>query len=110
MHSEPATHEQAGRGSPKSYLTGFALSVVLTVIPFALAMHPNVSRGAIIVSILVLAVAQILVHLVYFLHLDRSSQQRWNVIAFVFTVLIVAILIGGSIWIMVNIAHNMMGP
>jgi cytochrome o ubiquinol oxidase subunit IV len=50
----------------------------------------------------------VLVHLTYFLHMDASSSQRWNVVAFIFTVLTAAIVIGGSIWIMHNVATNMM--
>ncbi|KHN90866.1 cytochrome o ubiquinol oxidase subunit IV [Pectobacterium actinidiae] len=51
---------------------------------------------------------QILVHLVYFLHLNTSSEERWNVVALVFAVLIIAIVVVGSIWIMMSAHHNMM--
>jgi len=51
---------------------------------------------------------QIVVHLVYFLHLNSSSSQRWNVTAFAFTVLTVAIVIGGTLWVMHNVTMNMM--
>lgn len=97
-------------GSRSSYLTGFALSVVLTAIPFALVMGGSVPRATAVPVIVALAVAQILVHLYYFLHLDASRRQSANVTAFIFTVLIVAILVGGSIWIMINIHHFMIGP
>lgn len=95
-------------GSRSTYLTGFVLSVILTAIPFALVMGGNLSRATVVPVIVALAVAQILVHLYYFLHLDASRQQSANVTAFIFTVLIVAILVGGSIWIMINIHHFMM--
>ena len=55
-----------------------------------------------------LAVVQILVHMVYFLHLDRSSEQRWNVIVLAFTALILLIVVAGSLWIMHNMNVNMM--
>jgi len=55
------------------------------------------------------ALVQIIVHLIYFLHMDRSSEQRWNVMAFAFTILIVSIVLVGSLWIMHN-ANTLMMP
>ncbi|SNS02946.1 cytochrome bo3 quinol oxidase subunit 4 [Methylobacillus rhizosphaerae] len=99
----------AGHGSFKTYLIGFVLSVILTVIPFGLLMFPNeLTHSTILATILVFAVVQILVHLVYFLHMNTSSEQRWNVTAFIFTVLILAIVVVGSLWVMFHLNHNMM--
>lgn len=99
----------ASHGSFKSYMVGFILSVVLTVIPFGLVMVPGfMSKDAVLLTILGFAVVQVIVHLIYFLHLDRSSEQRWNVIAFVFSALIIAFLVGLSLWIMFSIHHFMM--
>ncbi|MFF7707132.1 cytochrome o ubiquinol oxidase subunit IV [Pseudomonas sp. NPDC007930] len=98
----------ASHGSFKSYMIGFVLSVILTVIPFGLVMAGSMSKDAILAIILVFAVVQVIVHLVYFLHLDRSSEQRWNVIAFVFSAVIIAFLVGLSLWIMFSIHHFMM--
>ena len=109
MHGDRAKQNQP-HGTLKSTLTGFLLSVVLTAIPFALVMRPGFSHGAIVAAIFAMAVVQILVHLYYFLHLDAAPEQRWNLIAFVFTALIVVILVGGSVWIMINIANHMMVP
>ena len=94
---------EPGTGSVKSYLTGFILAIVLTVIPFALVMNGVLSWTATIIAIFAAAVLQMLVHLHYFLHLDASSQQRWNVLAIVFTGIIVLILVGGSVWIMFSL-------
>ncbi|KEZ02602.1 cytochrome C oxidase subunit III, partial [Burkholderia sp. MSh2] len=55
-----------------------------------------------------LAFVQIIVHLVYFLHMNSSSGQRWNVMAFSYTVLTAAILIIGTLWVMHNVSMNMM--
>ena len=63
---------------------------------------------ALIVAILAMAVVQVLVHLVCFLHMNTKSDEGWNMTAFVFTVLIIAILVVGSIWIMWNLNYNMM--
>ncbi|MCB5184207.1 cytochrome o ubiquinol oxidase subunit IV [Methylobacillus gramineus] len=101
-------HSGASHGSVKSYVIGFILSVILTVIPFALVMFPTLAPGVILTSILVLAIVQIVVHLVYFLHMNNSSEQRWNVMAFIFTILIIAIVVIGSLWIMFHLNHNMM--
>ena len=58
-------------------------------------------------AILAFAVVQVFVHIVYFLHMDRSAEQRWNVLAFAFTILILVIVVAGSIWIMHNATTNM---
>ena len=61
-----------------------------------------------IIAIAVLAFIQILVHLVFFLHMNTSSSQRWNVLAFAFTVLVAVILIGGTLWVLHNVSAHMM--
>jgi cytochrome o ubiquinol oxidase operon protein cyoD len=96
--------------SAKSYLVGFVLSVILTAIPFGLVMdqaHYGLTAETVLAAILVLAVVQVFVHIVYFLHMDRSAEQRWNVLAFAFTALILVIVVAGSIWIMHNATSNM---
>lgn len=98
----------AGRGSLKSYAAGFILAMVLTVIAFGLVMSGALPRSATIFGILGAAVVQMIVHLHYFLHLDGSSEARWNVLALLFTLLIMFIFVGGSIWIMFNLKYRMM--
>lgn len=95
-----------GHGSRKSYTVGFLLAIALTIVPFGLVMtHASVGTPLIIA---VFALAQILVHVVYFLHVDRSEAQRWNLTALLFTAIVVCIILGGSIWIMHNLYVNMM--
>jgi cytochrome o ubiquinol oxidase subunit IV len=98
----------AGRGTLNSYLTGFVLSLILTAIPFALVMSGTWSASATLAAIFIAGTVQILVHLYYFLHLDTSSAARWNVLAMIFTVLIMVLFVGGTIWIMFNLYHRMM--
>ncbi|MBI4964733.1 MAG: cytochrome o ubiquinol oxidase subunit IV [Desulfomonile tiedjei] len=98
----------ASRGSLKSYLTGFVLSLILTAIPFALVMSGTWSSSAILAGIFIAGIVQILVHLYYFLHLDTSSAARWNVFALIFTLAIMVLFVGGTIWIMLNLYHRMM--
>ena len=96
--------------SVKSYMIGFVLSIILTAIPFGLVMqqgHYGFSAGTVVAAILALAVVQVFVHVVYFLHMDRSAEQRWNVVAFAFTVMILVIVVSGSVWIMHNATSNM---
>ena len=93
----------------KGYLTGFFLSVVLTVIPFWLVMGDVLdNRTFTILLILVLGVAQILVHVVYFLHMNSRSEGGWNLMALAFTLVLVVIVLAGSIWIMFSANANMM--
>lgn len=103
-------HNSAGasHGNTKQYTIGFILSVILTVIPFGMVMAGGFGRGIVMAVIAITAVAQVLVQLVYFLHMNSSSEQRWNVIAFIYTVLCIAVLLVGSVWIMNYLYYNMM--
>jgi cytochrome o ubiquinol oxidase operon protein cyoD len=96
-------------GSRRGYLTGFVLAVILTVIPFWLVMG-GVLENATITALLIFACAilQILVHVVCFLHLDTRAEGGWSLISFMFTIVIVGILISGSVWIMYHLNTNLM--
>lgn len=101
--------EHANHGSLRSYLTGFVLAVILTVIPFWLVMgHVFQSPWLTITLVLLLAVVQILVHVIYFLHLDTRSEGGWNLLSFIFTIVLVVIVLGASIWVIYNENVNMM--
>jgi cytochrome o ubiquinol oxidase subunit IV len=93
----------ASKGTYVSYLVGFVLAIALTAVPFWLVLSSTLPATTIVGIVFACAVVQILVHLHYFLHLDLSSEQRWNMAAFVFTVLIIGIMVGGSTWIMFNL-------
>ncbi|EAX5777989.1 cytochrome o ubiquinol oxidase subunit IV [Salmonella enterica subsp. enterica serovar Senftenberg] len=99
--------EGAAHGSVKSYMTGFLLSVMLTAIPFWLVMGRGTTEGSILGGVLVCAVVQVLVHLIYFLHLNTAYETRWNLVVIVFTAVIIFIVITGSLWIMWNLNHRM---
>jgi cytochrome o ubiquinol oxidase operon protein cyoD len=96
------------RGTLKSYLTGFVLALILTAIPFALVMKGTWSFSATLAGIFIAGIVQILVHLHYFLHLDTSSASRWNVLAMIFTLLIMILFVGGTLWIMYTLNYRMM--
>ncbi len=106
-HAQGAGGES--HGSVKSYLIGFVLAAILTIIPFWVVMAGGLASGlATGLVILVCGVLQLLVHLVFFLHLDRSSAQRWNVNVGLFTVLMIVIIIAGTLWVMWNMNYHMM--
>ncbi|RAP72172.1 cytochrome o ubiquinol oxidase subunit IV [Candidatus Erwinia dacicola] len=89
-------------------MIGFILSVILTGIPFWMVMDGGASKATILTVVHICAVVQVLVHLVYFLHLDSKSEGGWNLIAIVFAALIILIVVVGSLWIMWNLNYNMM--
>lgn len=93
----------------KGYIIGFILSVILTVIPFSLVIYGRgaLAAGWILAGLAASAVVQVIVQLHYFLHLDRSSDQSWNVQAILFSALIIVILVGGSLWIMADLHGRM---
>lgn len=92
----------------RSYHIGFVLSLVLTLIPFGLAMHPLLSRTTTLWLVVIAAAVQVVVHLAYFLHMNTSAEQRWNRVAMFFSIIIILLLVGLSLWIMNSIHHNML--
>ncbi|QEA39353.1 cytochrome o ubiquinol oxidase subunit IV [Pistricoccus aurantiacus] len=98
----------ASHGSVKSYVVGLVLSILLTVIAFAAVMSGAFSTAVTVAIIVIMAVAQILVQLILFMHMNTKSDEGWNVMSFVFTILILALVVGGSLWIMHHLHLNMM--
>ncbi|VWX48802.1 cytochrome o ubiquinol oxidase subunit IV [Novosphingobium sp. 9U] len=109
QHGEAhAPGEMDGHGSRKGYLVGFLLSVVLTAIPFWLVMTGALDTQTTAIVIIALAVVQILVHTVCFLHVNTRSEGGWTLLAYAFAAVIVLIVISGSLWIMYHLNTNMM--
>jgi cytochrome o ubiquinol oxidase subunit IV len=90
------------------YLVGLGLAILLTATSFFVAGTDLVWQPSIPVAIVVLAIAQMGVHLVFFLHITTGPDNSNNVLALAFGLLIVFLVIGGSLWIMANLNHNMM--
>jgi cytochrome o ubiquinol oxidase subunit IV len=90
------------------YVTGLGLAILLTATSFFVAGTNLVWEPSIPVALVVLAIAQMGVHLVFFLHITTGADNANNVLALAFGVMIVVLVIGGSIWIMANLNHNMM--
>lgn len=103
----------APHGSRRGYVIGFLLSAVLTAIPFALVMTGALSDARLTAGIITaFAAVQIVVHMIYFLHMNAKSESGWTMMALIFTVIIVVIAIAGSMWVMYHMNANMMpqGP
>lgn len=109
MNAPPDHSADTDKGSIKTYAVGFIFSVGLTAFAFALVgMGGGLSRGVVLVGILAAAIAQILVQLRCFLHLGTGPSARWNVTSLVFTLLIMLLFVGGTLWIMTNLNSRMM--
>jgi cytochrome o ubiquinol oxidase operon protein cyoD len=91
-----------------SYVVGLGLALLLTGISFWVASTSSLWGPGIAVGLMVLAIAQMGVHLVFFLHITSGPDNTNNVLALAFGLLIVFLVIGGSLWIMANLNHNMM--
>lgn len=108
-HGDHHHGDASGHGTLKGYVTGFVLAVILTVIPFWLVMgdvFADAQTTALV--IMALAVVQIVVHMVYFLHMNTKSEGGWTMLALIFTVVLVVITLSGSLWVMYHLNHNMM--
>jgi cytochrome o ubiquinol oxidase operon protein cyoD len=92
----------------RSYLIGLGLASLITAVAFFVSQTTLVWQPSIPIAIAVLAVAQMGVHLVFFLHITTGPDHLNNVLALAFGVLIVLLLIVGSLWIMSHLNHNMM--
>jgi cytochrome o ubiquinol oxidase subunit IV len=108
-----AAHEghrsYGAHGTFRGYITGFVLSVVLTAIPFWLVMG-DILNDTLKTSIVIMAMAavQIVVHMIYFLHMNTKSEGGWTFLALAFTLTLVVITLAGSIWVMYHMDQNMM--
>ena len=96
----------------KSYVSGFIISLILTLMAFALvsqhidSSHEAMSHSVLIPIVIALAITQLVVQLVFFLHMGRESKPRLNLTAFLFMILVVVLLVGGSLWIMANLDYH----
>ena len=110
-HAEGHGHAHGGaaHGSFKGYLIGFVLSVILTAIPFWLVMSGAIdNKQATAIVIMAFAVVQIVVHMVFFLHMNTASEVGWSMLALIFTLILVGIVLTGSLWVMYHLNANMM--
>jgi cytochrome o ubiquinol oxidase operon protein cyoD len=95
-------------GSLKDYSIGFILAVILTAIPFWLVMTHQLAPGTTKFVILGFAAVQLVVHMIYFLHMNSKSEGGWNMMALILTIILLFIVLSGSIWVMYHMNANMM--
>lgn len=100
---------EAGKNAMRSYVTGFILSVIFTLIPYYIVVKHMFGTQSLVWGVTFFAVMQLVVQVVFFLHLHKKSRPHWNIIVFVFTLLIVSFLVVGSLWIMYHLNYNMTG-
>lgn len=109
--SDAETHGHGGQshGTRRGYLIGFGLSAVLTAVPFWLVMTGAIGDARVTAAwIIGLAFVQIIVHTISFLHVNTQSEGGWTLLALLFTAVMIAIVISGSLWIMYHLNANMM--
>ena len=90
------------------YIAGFGISLVLTLIPFALVVWAGWSLSTTLILIGVCAITQILVHFRFFLHIDFSKKKREDLYLLLFSLALLILMAGGTIWIMWSLAMRMM--
>lgn len=108
VHHEPGHQDLGYHATLKDYVIGFVLAAILTAIPFWLVMGKVLPPNLTGIVILALAAVQMVVHMVYFLHLNARVEDGWSVLALLFTVALVVIMLAGSIWVMYHLNANMM--
>lgn len=101
--TDSAQQTRLGGLNLTTYVTGFVLALILTAIPFGAVVFGWFSTPATLILIAVAAVVQIVVHLFCFLHLDFSEENRWNTASGAFSVLIMVVLVGGTIWLFASL-------
>jgi cytochrome o ubiquinol oxidase operon protein cyoD len=106
-HVSHDDHMEA-HGSLKDYSIGFILSIILTAIPFWLVMTHQLAPETTKAVILGFAAVQVVVHMVYFLHMNSKSEGGWTMMALILTAILLVIVLSGSIWVMYHMNANMM--
>lgn len=108
-HDDHAHDEGEMHFSAKGYAIGFVLSVILTVIPFWLVLGGVLSTpAATAIAVMVLGAVQIVVHMIYFLHMNTKAEGGWTAMSLIFTLIVVFIMLVCSLSVMHHLNTNMM--
>ncbi|SUE42927.1 cytochrome o ubiquinol oxidase subunit IV [Roseomonas gilardii] len=108
-HGHDGHHDGGYHGTYGGYLTGFILSVILTAIPFWLVMGDVIADPRVTaMAVMGLGAVQVIVHMIYFLHMNTRSEGGWTMLALIFTIVLVVITLSGSLWVMYHLNNNMM--
>lgn len=100
-------HKKVEHGTTKSYIIGFLLSLLFTIIPYYLVVNKSVKHSSLIATLLSFAVLQMAVQVFFFLHLGRGPKPLYNIFFFVGTVSLILVVVIGSIFIIDNLNYNM---
>jgi cytochrome o ubiquinol oxidase operon protein cyoD len=103
-------HDSSTRGTLASYVTGYIFSIYLTITAWLLVRNHLLQKTPLLILIILLALAQFMVQIFFFLHLGRERKPRWRLIVFFGMVAIVLILVIGSLWIMTTLRYRMTIP
>jgi cytochrome o ubiquinol oxidase subunit IV len=106
--SEEGEEREGIREGVRSYLLGLAIAIGLTIASFWVARTHIIYGPSVPVALVALAVAQMGIHLVFFLHITTAPDNTNNVLALALGVLIVFVLVFGTVWVMAHMNHNMM--
>jgi cytochrome o ubiquinol oxidase operon protein cyoD len=104
----PGTDARGSTGRWPTYAVGFALAASLTIASFALARGHWLTPASLVAALVVLAIAQMIVHLIFFLHITTAPAQKTNILALLLTLLIISLVVIGSLWIMAQLRTHMM--
>ena len=109
LHEAHASHEDGVHATLRGYLIGFVLSVILTALAFYYVMSGALQDKTVTALVITaLAGVQIVVHMVFFLHMSPRAEGGWSLMALTFTLIVLVIVITGSLWVMYNLNQNMM--
>lgn len=96
------------QGSVKTYVVGLIVCAILTLIPYYIVVHSLFAGWHLVAAIMGFGVIQALIQMILFLHLGDEDRPRWNLMAFLFTVLVLVIIVFGSLWIIYNLEERTM--
>lgn len=99
-----ANHEH---GTTRSYIVGFILSLVFTILPYHLVVNRILTGNTLLVAILGIAILQMFIQIFFFLHLGRGPKPFYNVVFFFATAGLIVLVVGASLFIMDNLHYNM---
>ncbi len=97
-----------GRKTVRGYVYGLVLSLLFTFLAFDIVTNHSLSNAAIFVSLAILAITQLIAQVTFFLRLNNSPEGKWNLMPFIFILVIITVLVAGTLWIMYNLHFNML--
>jgi cytochrome o ubiquinol oxidase operon protein cyoD len=104
------TRDEISHGTPVTYIVGFVLSILLTMGAYFLVSYHLLTAWPLILTITGLGLIQVIVQLIFFLHLGGEVHPHRNLLSFIFMSVVIVVVIGGSLWIMYNLNERTMEP